>query len=42
MNKAKVIGLAVTVLAVIGGVSVYMWVRKPKPNKEGFYNMTGY
>jgi hypothetical protein len=42
MNKAKVIGLAVTALAVIGGVSVYMWLRKPKSNSEGFYNMTGY
>jgi len=42
MNKAKVIGLAVTVLAVIGGVAVYKWVRKPKTNSDGFYNMTGY
>jgi hypothetical protein len=41
MNKAKVIGLAVTALAVIGGVSVYMWLRKPKQNSEGFFNATG-
>jgi hypothetical protein len=42
MNKAKVIGLTVTVLAVIGGVAVYNWIRKPKTNSDGFYNMYGY
>ena len=41
MNKAKVIGLTVTVLAVIGGVAVYNWVRKPKKNSEGFFNASG-
>ena len=41
MNKAKVIGLTITVLAVLGGVAVYNWVKKPKANREGFYNMTG-
>ena len=42
MNKAKVIGLTVTALAVIGGISVYVWLRKPRKNSEGFFNMTGY
>ena len=41
MNKAKVIGLTVTVLAVIGGVAVYNWAKKPKRNSEGFFNATG-
>lgn len=41
MNKAKVIGLVVTGLAVIGGVAVYKWVRKPKKNSEGFFNASG-
>lgn len=41
MDKAKVIGLTVTVLAVIGGVAVYNWVRKPKQNSEGFFNASG-
>jgi hypothetical protein len=41
MNKAKVIGLTVTVLAVIGGVAVYNWVRKPRKNSDGFFNATG-
>ena len=41
MNKAKVIGLTVTVLAVIGGVAVYNWVRKPKQNAEGFFGADG-
>lgn len=42
MNKAKIIGLTITVLAVIGGVAVYNWVKKPQANSEGFYNMYGY
>lgn len=41
MNKAKVIGLTVTVLAVIGGVAVYNWVKKPKKNSEGFFGADG-
>lgn len=41
MDKAKVIGLTVTVLAVIGGIAVYNWVRKPKQNSEGFFNASG-
>ena len=41
MNKAKVIGLTVTVLAVIGGVAVYNWVKKPKRNADGFFNASG-
>jgi hypothetical protein len=42
MNKAKVIGLTVTVLAVIGGVAVYNWAKKPKRNSEGFFGADGY
>ena len=41
MNKAKVIGLTVTVLAVVGGVAVYKWVRKPRRNSDGFFNADG-
>lgn len=41
MNKGQVIGLVVTGLAVIGGVAVYNWVRKPKKNSEGFFNASG-
>ena len=41
MNKAKVIGLTVTVLAVVGGVAVFNWVRKPKKNADGFFNADG-
>lgn len=41
MNKGQIIGLTVTVLAVIGGVAVYKWVRKPKQNSEGFFNASG-
>lgn len=42
MKKGQVIGLTVTVLAVIGGVAVYNWVRKPKKNSEGFFSADGY
>jgi hypothetical protein len=42
MKKGQVIGLVITGLAVVGGVAVYNWVRKPKTNQEGFYNMYGY
>lgn len=41
MNKGQVIGLVVTALAVVGGVAVYNWVRKPKQNSEGFFNASG-
>jgi len=41
MNKAKVIGLTVTVLAVIGGVAVFNYVRKPKKDGEGFFSVEG-
>lgn len=34
--------LLVTGLAIVGAVSVYMWLRKPKKNDDGFYsNMSG-
>lgn len=42
MNRNQVFGLVVTVLAVVGGVAVYKMIKKPRPNKEGFYNMYGY
>ncbi len=38
-TKAK--ALVVTGLAIIGAVSVYLWLRKPKKNDDGFYNMYG-
>ena len=41
MNKKQIIGLTVTALAVIGGVAVFNWVRKPKPNRDGFFNAVG-
>lgn len=41
MNKTQIIGLSITVLAVIGGVAVYQYLRKPRENKDGFYNMNG-
>jgi hypothetical protein len=41
MNKGQVIGLTVTALAVIGGVAVFNYFRKPKPNRDGFFNADG-
>jgi hypothetical protein len=41
MNKTKVIGLTITVLAVIGGVAVYNYARKPRKNSDGFFNADG-
>ena len=41
MKKGQVIGLVVTGLAIIGGVAVYNWVRKPKKNSDGFFNASG-
>lgn len=41
MNKGQVIGLTVTALAVIGGVAVFNYFRKPKRNREGFFNADG-
>lgn len=41
MNKTKIIGLTVTVLAVVGGVAVYNYFRKPKRNSEGFFGADG-
>jgi hypothetical protein len=41
MTKAKVIGLTVTALAVVGGIAVFNWVRKPKPNRDGFFSADG-
>lgn len=41
MNKKQIIGLTVTALAVVGGVAVFNYLRKPKRNREGFFNATG-
>jgi hypothetical protein len=41
MNKGQVIGLTVTVLAVVGGVAVFNYFRKPKSNRDGFFSMDG-
>jgi hypothetical protein len=41
MNKGQVIGLTVTALAVVGGVAVFNYFRKPKPNRDGFFNADG-
>lgn len=41
MNKGQVIGLTVTALAVVGGIAVFNWVRKPRKNSEGFFNAEG-
>jgi len=38
----KTKALLVTGLAVVGAVSVYMFLMKPKKNDDGFYNMYGY
>lgn len=34
--------ILVTGLAIIGALSIYMFVMKPKKNDDGFYNMYGY
>ena len=41
MTQAKVIGLTVTALAVVGGIAVFNYFRKPKRNREGFFNADG-
>jgi hypothetical protein len=41
MNKAKIIGLTVTALAVVGGIAVFNYVRKPRKNGEGFFSADG-
>ena len=41
MKKGQVIGLTVTALAVVGGIAVFNWVRKPKPNRDGFFSADG-
>jgi hypothetical protein len=41
MNKGQVIGLVVTGLAVVGGIAVFNYFRKPRANSEGFFNATG-
>jgi hypothetical protein len=41
MNKGQVIGLVVTGLVVVGAVTVVQYLKKPKANKDGFYNASG-
>ena len=41
MNKGQIIGLTVTVLAVVGGVAVFNYFRKPRQNRDGFFNAEG-
>jgi len=41
MNKGQVIGLTVTVLAVVGGVAVFNYFRRPRQNRDGFFNADG-
>jgi hypothetical protein len=41
MNKSKVVGLTVTVLAVIGGVAVYNWAKTSKKSPEKFLGADG-
>ena len=41
MNKGQIIRLVVTGLAVVGGVAVYNYFRKPRANSDGFFNATG-
>jgi hypothetical protein len=41
MTKAKVIGLAVTGLAVVGGLAIYNYYKKPKATRGKFLSMDG-
>jgi hypothetical protein len=41
MNKAKVIGLAVTGLAVVGGLALFNYYKKPKETRGGFLSADG-
>lgn len=41
MNKKQIIGLTVTALAVVGGIAVFNYLRKPKRNREGFFSADG-
>jgi hypothetical protein len=41
MDKGKVVGLVVLGLVVVGAVTVVQYLKKPRENKDGFYNMTG-
>jgi hypothetical protein len=40
--NTKTKALVVTGLAIVGALSVYMFLIKPKKNDDGFYNMYGY
>ena len=42
MDKGKVVGLVLLGLVVVGAVTVVEYLKKPKTNKDGFYNMYGY
>ena len=41
MNKGQVVGLVVTGLVVVGAVTVVQYLRKPKQNRDGFFNASG-
>lgn len=41
MNKSQVIGLTVTALAVVGGITLFNYFRKPRKNSDGFFNADG-
>ena len=41
MNKSQVIGLTVTALAVVGGITLFNYFRKPRKNSDGFFNAAG-
>ena len=41
MNKAKIIGLAVTGLAVVGGIAIFTYLKKPKATRGKFLSMDG-
>jgi hypothetical protein len=41
MKKGEIIGLTVTVLAVVGGIAVFNMLRKPSKSGGGYLNATG-
>ena len=41
MKKGQIIGLAVTGLAVVGGLAIFNWVKKPKATRGKFLSMDG-
>ena len=41
MKKGQIIGLAVTGLAVVGGLAIFNWVKKPKATRGAFLSADG-